>query len=78
MPDTNGDPVNNQMYTHWNLVKVDATTRMDLVHTLQNESGDYSADVKAAKLVAVKAGSGHNPSSCATCQAYAGLPPVAE
>ena len=76
MVDTNGDPDNNEMYDHWNTIKVDATTRMDLTHALQGQSNDLTNAAKAAKLAATKAGTGHNPSSCATCQAYAGLPPV--
>jgi len=76
MVDTNGNPDNNEMYAHWNDIKNDATTRMDLTHALQNQSDDLTDAAKAAKLAATKAGTGHNPSSCATCQAYAGLPPV--
>jgi hypothetical protein len=74
--DTNGDPDNNEIYDHWNAIKTDATTRMDLAHALQGQSDDLTDAAKAAKLAATKAGSGHNPSSCATCQAYSGLPPV--
>jgi hypothetical protein len=76
--DTNGDPDNIEMYAHWNTIKTDAADRMNLTHALQNQSSDLTVAAKAAKLAASKAGSGHNPSSCATCQAYAGLPPVEE
>ena len=76
MVDTNGDPDNNEIYDHWNAIKVDAATRMDLAHALQNQDSDLTDAAKAAKLAATKAGSGHDPSSCATCQAYAGLPPA--
>jgi len=76
MVDTNGDPDNNEIYDHWNTIKTDATTRMDFAHALQNQSSDLTDAAKAAKLAATKAGSGHDPSSCATCQAYAGLPPA--
>ena len=75
MVDTNGDPDNDEMYAHWNTIKSDATTRMDLAHALQSQDSDLTDAAKAAKLAATKAGSGHDPSSCATCQAYAGLPP---
>jgi len=74
--DTNGDPDNNEMYDHWNAVKGDAADRMYLTRALQGQSSDLTNAAKAAKLAATKAGTGHNPSSCATCQAYAGLPPV--
>ena len=76
MADTNGDPDNNEMFAHWNTIKSDAATRMDLANALQNQSSDLTDAAKAAKLAATKAGTGHNPSACATCQAYAGLPPV--
>ena len=76
MVDTNGDPDNDEMYVHWNAVKSDATTRMDLAKALQGQSDDLTDAAKAAKLAATKAGTGHNPSACATCQAYAGLPPA--
>ena len=76
MVDTNGDPDNNEMQAHWDSIKSDATTRLGLAHALQNQSADLTDAAKAAKLAATKAGTGHNPSSCATCQAYAGLPPV--
>ena len=76
MVDTNGDPDNDEMYAHWNAIKSDATTRMDLTNALQNQSSELTDEAKAAKLAATKAGTGHNPSSCATCQAYAGLPPA--
>lgn len=75
MVDTNGDPDNNEIYDHWNSIKTDAASRMDAAHALQNQSSDLTDAAKAAKLAATKAGSGHDPSSCATCQAYAGLPP---
>jgi hypothetical protein len=75
MPDSNGDPDNNEMYAHWNAIKADAASRMDLAHALQ-QSDELTDVAKAAKLAATKAGTGHNPSSCATCQAYAGLPPA--
>jgi len=74
--DTNGDPDNDEMYAHWNDIKADAANRMDLAKALQGQSDDLTDAAKAAKLAATKAGTGHNPSSCATCQAYAGLPPV--
>ena len=76
MVDTNGDPDNSEMVIHWNDIKTDAANRMMLSHALQNQSSDLTNAAKAAKLAATKAGTGHNPSSCATCQAYAGLPPV--
>ena len=76
MPDTNGDPDNTEMFEHWNEIKSDAASRMNLANALQNQSDDLTDAAKAAKLASVKAGAGHNPSSCATCQAYAGLPPV--
>ena len=76
MVDTNGDPDNNEIYDHWNTIKADVASRMDLAHALQNQGSDLTNAAKAAKLAATKAGTGHNPSSCATCQAYAGLPPV--
>jgi hypothetical protein len=76
MVDTNGDPDNNEIYDHWNTINADATIRMNLAHALQNQSSDLTDAAKAAKLAATKAGSGHDPSSCATCQAYAGLPPA--
>ncbi len=76
MVDTNGDPDNDEMFVHWNAIKVDAADRMNLTHALQNQSSDLTDAAKAAKLAATKAGSGHDPSSCATCQAYAGLPPA--
>ena len=76
MADRNGDPDNLEIYDHWNTIKVDAATRMDAAHALQNQGDDLTDAAKAAKLAATKAGSGHNHSSCATCQAYAGLPPV--
>ena len=76
MVDTNGDPDNNEIYDHWNSIMSDATSRMDLAHALQKQSSDLTDAAKAAKLAATKAGSGHDPSSCATCQAYAGLPPA--
>jgi hypothetical protein len=78
MVDTNGDADNEMLYEHWNQVKADAANRMNLAHALQNQSSELTNVAKAAKLAAVKAGTGHNPSSCSTCQAYAGLPPVAE
>ena len=77
MVDTNGDPDNNEIYAHWNTIKADAASRMDLAHALRS-SADLTNAAKATKLAATKAGTGHNPSACATCQAYAGLPPVAE
>ena len=76
MVDTNGDPDNNEIYDHWNIIKADAATRMDLARALQSQSDDLTNAAKAEKLAATKAGTGHNPSACATCQAYAGLPPV--
>ena len=76
MVDTNGDPDNNEIYDHWNTVKVDAASRMNLARALQGQSSDLTNAAKAAKLAATKAGSGHDPSSCGTCQAYAGLPPA--
>ena len=76
MVDTNGDPDNNEIYDHWNTIKSDAADRMNLAHALQNQSDDLTDAAKAAKLAAAKAGTGHNPSACATCQAYAGLPPA--
>ena len=76
MVDTNGDPDNDEMYAHWNAIKSDATDRMDLTKALHGQSDDLTDAAKAAKLAATKAGSGHDPSSCATCQAYAGLPPA--
>ena len=75
MPDSNGDPDNNEMYAHWNAIKADAASRMDLAHALQ-QSDELTDVAKAAKLAATKAGTGHNPSSCATGEAYAGLPPA--
>jgi glucan biosynthesis protein len=78
MVDTNGDPDNDEIYAHWNDIKANAADRMNLAHQLQNQSSDLTDAAKASKLAATKAGTGHNPSSCATCQAYAGLPPVAE
>jgi hypothetical protein len=77
MVDTNGDPDNNDIYAHWNSIKSDAASRMNLAHALQSQGNDLTDAAKASKLAATKAGTGHNPSSCATCQAYAGLPPVA-
>jgi hypothetical protein len=76
MVDINGDPDNNEIYDHWNTINADATTRMNLAHALQNQGSDLTDAAKAAKLAATKAGTGHNPSACATCQAYAGLPPA--
>ena len=76
MPDTNGDPDNTEMFAHWDEIKSDAASRMNLANALQYQSNDLTDAAKAAKLAAVKAGTGHNPSSCATCQAYAGLPPA--
>ena len=76
MVDTNGDPDNNEIYAHWNGIKADAASRMDLAHALQNQDDDLTDAAKAAKLAATKAGSGHDPSSCSTCQAYAGLSPA--
>ena len=76
MVDTNDDPDNNEIYAHWNQIKVDAASRMNLAHALQNQGDELTSAAKAAKLAATKAGTGHNPSSCAICQAYAGLPPV--
>ena len=76
MADTNGDPDNNEIYAHWNDIKADAATRMDAAHALQNQGDDLTDEAKARFLAATKAGTGHNPSSCATCQAYAGLPPA--
>ncbi len=76
MVDTNGDPDNDEMYAHWNDIKGDATDRMDLAKALQGQNDDLTDAAKAAKLAATKAGTGHNPSSCSTCQAYAGLPPA--
>ena len=76
MVDTNGAPDNNEIYDHWNTIKSDAASRMDLAYALQGQSDDLTDSAKAAKLAATKAGSGHDPSSCATCQAYAGLPPA--
>ena len=78
MPDTNGDPSNDEIYDHWSDIKADAADRMNLANALQTQGDDLTSAAKAAKLAATKAGTGHNPSSCATCQAYAGLPPVAE
>ena len=77
MVDTNGGTDNNAMYSHWNDIKADASSRMDLARALKNQSNDLTSAAKTAKLAATKAGTGHNPSSCSTCQAYAGLPPVA-
>jgi len=74
--DTNGAPDNNEIYDHWNTIKIDAVNRMNLAHALHNQGDDLTDAAKAAKLAATKAGTGHNPSSCATCQAYAGLPPA--
>lgn len=76
MVDSNNDPDNDQMYAHWMGIKTDAASRMNLAHDLQNQGDDLTSAAKAAKLAATKAGTGHNPSSCATCQAYAGLPPA--
>lgn len=76
MVDTNGDPDNNEMYAHWNQIKGDAGSRMNLAHALQNQSDDLTSAAKSAKLASVKAGSGHDPSACDLCRAYAGLPPV--
>ena len=76
MADTNGAPDNQEMYDHWTTLTTDAATRMDATHALQNQSSDLTDAAKAAKLAATKAGSGHDPSSCAICQAYAGLPPA--
>jgi len=74
--DTNGDPDNSEIYDHWNDIKIDAANRMNLAEALQSQNSDLTNAAKTAKLAATKAGSGHNPSSCATCQAYAGLPPA--
>jgi len=74
--DTNGDPDNNEIYDHWRVIQADASNRMNLARALQEQGDDLTSVAKASKLAAAKAGSGHNPSSCATCQAYAGLPPV--
>ena len=76
MVDTNGDPDNSEIYDHWNDIKIDAANRMNLAEALQSQNSDLTNAAKTAKLAATKAGSGHNPSSCATCQAYAGLPPA--
>ena len=76
MVDTNGAPDNNEIYDHWNDIKADAANRMNLAEALQSQSSDLTNVAKAAKVAATKAGTGHNPSSCATCQAYAGLPPA--
>ena len=76
MVDRNGDPDNNMMKAHWDAIKADAASRLDVAHALQNMSADLTDDAKAARLAAIKEGTGHNPSSCATCQAYAGLPPA--
>lgn len=76
MADTNGDPDNNEMYDHWRNIQRDASNRMNLAHALQEQGDDLTSAAKAAKLAATKAGTGHNPSSCATCLAYAGLPPA--
>jgi hypothetical protein len=76
MVDTNGDPDNDMMYEHWNTIKADAASRMNLARALQNQGDDLTSAAKSARLAATKAGTGHNPSSCSTCQAYAGLPPV--
>jgi hypothetical protein len=76
--DSSGNADNEMMYDHWNSIKADAASRMDLAHALQNQSDDFTSAAKAAKLTAIKAGTGHNPSSCAICHTYAGLPPVEE
>jgi hypothetical protein len=76
MVDTNGNADNNEMYDHWNSIKADAASRMDLARVLQNQGDDLTSAAKAARVASVKAGAGHSPSACALCQAYAGLPPV--
>ena len=76
--DENGAPDNNEIYAHWNDIKADAASRMNLANALQNQGDDLTSAAKSARVASVKAGAGHNPSACATCQAYAGLPPVAE
>jgi hypothetical protein len=76
--DTNGDPDNDMIYDHWNQIKSDAASRMNLARALQNQGDDLTSAAKVAKLALTKEGTGHNPSACSTCQAYAGLPPVAE
>lgn len=78
MVDTNGNPDNDMMYDHWNTIQMDASSRMRQIHSIRTQGDDLTSGAKAAKIVITKAGTGHNPSSCATCQAYAGLPPVAE
>ena len=52
------------------------TIAINLAHALQEQGDDLTSAAKATKLAATKAGTGHNPSSCATCLAYAGLPPA--
>jgi hypothetical protein len=76
--DTNGNPDNNEMYDHWRVIQSDASNRMNLARALQEHGDDLTSAAKAVKLAASKAGTGHNPSSCGTCQAYAGLPPAQE
>ena len=78
MVDENGAPDNTEIFAHWNDIKADAASRMNLANALQNQSSDLTSAAKAAKLALTKEGTGHNPSACATCQAYAGLPPVVE
>jgi hypothetical protein len=74
--DTNGDPDHEMAYNHWMDIQTDASMRMRHVHALQNQGDDLTSAAKAAKLALTKEGTGHNPSACSTCQAYAGLPPV--
>ena len=76
MVDTNGDPDHEMAYNHWMDIQTDASIRLRYIHALRTQDDDLTSAAKAAKLASTKAGTGHNPSACAVCQAYAGLPPV--
>ena len=76
MVDTNGDPDHEMPYNHWLNIQTDASIRLRHIHALRTQGDDLTNAAKAAKVTATKAGTGHNPSACAVCQAYAGLPPV--
>lgn len=76
MADSDGNPDNDQMMAHLVALRQDAANRMQLVRQLQTIGSDLTASAKSTKVGATKAGTGHNPSSCATCQAYAGNAPA--
>jgi hypothetical protein len=76
MADSDGNPDNDEQMDHLVSLRHDIANRMNIVRQLQSMGSDLTDSAKATRVSAVKAGTGHNPSSCATCQAYAGNAPA--